>query len=152
MVVHDGANADDFGNAARVYWSLKSYHDITTQASTRNGTVLEGLWFPNGTVDEAKLRLLSRTFAPAVAGATLSMQFSPTTGAFTLSFAATATIADPTVVFLNRRLFYPRGAAVTVTPSGALSWKAGAMENYLEFSFAQGVTSGQHINISITAM
>lgn len=124
-------------------------HATNVQASTRNGTVLEGLWSTDGVLDVAKLRLLSRTYPVAVAGATRTVSFDPVSAAFLLSFAANPAITAPTIVFLNRKLFYPRGATVAVSPAGSLTWRQGAMAHYLEFSFAGGVASGQAINITI---
>ena len=114
--------------------------------------MLEGLWHRNGTLDVPKLRLLSRTYPQAVAGAIVSLNFDPLSAAFSLVFSANPNITAPTIIFLNRELFYPRGANVAVTPANSLTWHQGDVANRLFFEYGSGVTAGQNITIAILAV
>ena len=122
------AESDDFealmrldgGQISWLWWQLKSYGEPMR-------------WFPymvlynktSGLLRERMLLHLSRTYAPAVAaapGTTTTQQFSPETAEFELQFtlAASAEVASPTVVSLNRALHYPAGFEVDVEPAGVV--------------------------------
>ena len=105
-----------------IYWQFKGYHDITTQTS-----VAEGLWFENGTLNTDKVKMLSRTYAQvgklqvqqmmgiiqhkyqAVAGVYDHQEFDPDTSDFQLVYHANIDIQQPTIIFLNEKLYYPNG-------------------------------------------
>ena len=128
------------------------YLPFVPQASTREGVVEEGLWHPDGSLDEAKLRLLSRTYPQAVAGSMRTVAFDPLTARFQLVFAARPDVTAPTTVFLNRGLFYARGEAVSVAPSGSLTWRNGTNPNTLAFAYTPGVAPGTPITITIAPL
>jgi len=91
------------------YWQLKKYQDFTTMNDA------ESLYWPNGTLEETKLKTLSRTYAQAIAGLPLRMSFDPITAVFELRYNATVSEA-PTEVYLNEVLHYPQGFAIDVDP------------------------------------
>ncbi|KAL5482104.1 hypothetical protein EMCRGX_G022389 [Ephydatia muelleri] len=127
------------------YWQYKGYGDITTQSDTG-----EGLWFNNGTLDVDKLKLLSRTYAQAVAGRYVSQSFNAANGDFVLTFEANVTISSPTVIFLNEQLYYPNGYSVMIVPSNAASYTK--TPNQLVITFQPQVTSGQIIYVTVKTM
>jgi len=110
------------------YWMPKTFHDFTS------ANLAESLWDAEGHLELAKLKALSRTYAPAIAGTPSKMAFDPKTGVFELAF--TATVADaPTEVYLNEELHYPHGFSLDVAPAGCLAQRQ-AEPNYLQLSLA----------------
>jgi len=107
------------------YWMLKRYHDFTT------ANAAESLYDEHGNLEVAKLKALSRTYAPAIAGTPQKMAFNPDTGSFTLEFVATVSEA-PTEVYLNEELNYPSGYSVEVTPAHCVQQQK-KEPNYIDF-------------------
>lgn len=127
------------------YWMLKKYNDFTT------ANAAESLYFPNGTLEVAKLKVLSRTYARAIGGVPQHTTFDPATAAFQLSFIASVTDA-PTEVYLNEELHYPDGFVVDLQPANCLIQKIQAEKNYLHFDLQQNSSCrGSLVQISITA-
>lgn len=101
-----------------IYWQFKSYHDPTTQAMQRDGTVREGLYDPDtGLLLEGKAALLARPHAQAVAGDIRSLAFDPWSKRFCLAYAADLRVPTPTRVFASTRWHYPKGHHVTIVPA-----------------------------------
>lgn len=108
--------ADDFLQSW-AYWQLKEYADFTTQNAE------DPLYGSDGMPNVQKLRTLTRTYAQAIAGTPVSMHFDRTDGRFALLFKAPGSQvlqAAATEVYLNERLHYPYGYAVSVTPEHCL--------------------------------
>jgi endoglycosylceramidase len=88
------------------YWQFKYFHDITTVSGPK-----EGLYNANGTVQEAKLGALSRTYAPVVAGKLTAIRFDPVSAAFRLTYTTADTPKDTralaTEIYLNTEAHYP---------------------------------------------
>jgi len=103
-------------------WQYKSYVPITGEG--------HGFYNKDGTIDNVKLRLLSRTYAHAVAGRTISSQFNPTTRGYRLAYSLQTGVAarGPTDIYVNEALQYPNGFAVTVasSPARPTKWVMGA--------------------------
>merc|ERR1719399_2780053 len=86
------------------YWSFKYYQDLTT-VSVGGG---ESFYLKNGTLDTAKVRALSRTYAQAIAGVPSTHLFEPVTAKFTLVYDIMDSDPIPdTIVFLNLEFHYP---------------------------------------------
>jgi len=112
------------------YWQFKSYHDPTTQAMQRNGSVREGLYDTfSGRLLDDKVALLARTHPQAVAGAIRSFSFDPSSKVFEMLFAAAgpgqhrsaaaaAAAAAGTRIYASSRWHYVNGVDVTVMPAG----------------------------------
>lgn len=113
-----------------MYWQFKYYNDITT--CTPEG---EALYTNDGVPCEHKLRVLSRTYPMAVAGALgeykfhtgQSAELTAPSGMFTMDYepwagatsnATTATSLCPvsrtTSVYYNEELYYPKGVQVDI--------------------------------------
>ena len=60
--------ADDYLQS-HIYWQYKDYHDITC---TGDGGIS---LYPEGTIQDDKVKILARTYAEAVAGTTKKMKF-----------------------------------------------------------------------------
>jgi endoglycosylceramidase len=100
------------------YWQYKGYGDFTTQTSEA-----EGLWFENGTVQNEKVKLLSRSYATAVSGRYVNQSFDPITGDFSVTFSADLSLASqPTVIYLNEKYYYTSGYTVSISPAGTASY------------------------------
>jgi len=90
------------------YWSLKDFHDFTTM--DHSGP----LYNETGNIEMAKLKMLSRTYAPAIAGTPSRMFFDPDTAEFTLRYMAQDCAGAPTEIYVNQKLHYPKGHQVIV--------------------------------------
>ena len=120
------------------------------QAVSKDGEVLEGLWSKNGTLDTAKLKILSRTYAPAVAGRVTLMNFDVTDAKFVLTFQANTTVTAPTVVFVNGDMWYPSGFDVQVQPSTALNVDTSSQKNYISLTYTSQATQGAEVQVTVT--
>ncbi|CAE7153494.1 unnamed protein product [Symbiodinium pilosum] len=122
------------------YWQLKKFKDFTTANAE------EPLFRPDGQVETGKLRTLSRTYAPAIAGIPTKMHFDKT-GVFELDFLATVQDA-PTEIYLNEALHYPEGYSMEVDPSNCLSVQK-AQRNYLNLTLAHSACLGQQLKVRL---
>eukprot|EP00005_Dracoamoeba_jomungandri_P000139 CAMPEP_0174253230 /NCGR_PEP_ID=MMETSP0439-20130205/2606_1 /TAXON_ID=0 /ORGANISM="Stereomyxa ramosa, Strain Chinc5" /LENGTH=525 /DNA_ID=CAMNT_0015334145 /DNA_START=19 /DNA_END=1596 /DNA_ORIENTATION=- len=123
------------------YWQFKFYHDLTTD--TGSG---ESFYDENGKLQKEKVKMLSRSYAQAIAGVPLSQSFDTDTSLYRLSFSLDPSISAPTVVYINEQYYYPNGFSVTTQPPGSLSYSQPAT-NFLYF-----VSSGNSavLNVTIT--
>eukprot|EP01094_Clydonella_sp_ATCC50884_P025311 TRINITY_DN6604_c0_g2_i1.p1 TRINITY_DN6604_c0_g2~~TRINITY_DN6604_c0_g2_i1.p1 ORF type:complete len:554 (+),score=159.76 TRINITY_DN6604_c0_g2_i1:65-1663(+) len=101
------------------YWSFKYYQDITT-VSTSGG---ESFYLKNGTLDEPKVRALSRSYAQVIAGVPSLHMFDPDTAEFTLTYTINEEAkVQSTEVYVNERFYYPTGLDVAVEPPASASF------------------------------
>jgi len=95
------------------YWAWKYYDDPTgSRAEALLGS--DGVLFPTA-------RVLSRTYAEAIAGQPLSTSFAPSTGRFTLTYTPNPSVRAPTVIFVPTAIHYPRGYCARVTGAAVTS-------------------------------
>lgn len=102
------------------YWQFKYYEDYTTADSA------EPLYNRDGTLEVEKLKVLSRTYAQAVAGVPINMGFDSKSADFYFIYEANATQAVqnlPTEIYLNEALHYPGGFDIEVLPSDCMEAK-----------------------------
>jgi endoglycosylceramidase len=90
-----------------IYWSWKYYDDPT-------GSAAEGLVTTGGTY-QPTARVLSETYAQAVAGTPESSSFDPTTGRFHLRYRPSHRAGVPTVVFVATGQHYAKGWCASAT-------------------------------------
>eukprot|EP00668_Euglena_longa_P012404 GGOE01014852.1.p1 GENE.GGOE01014852.1~~GGOE01014852.1.p1 ORF type:complete len:511 (+),score=122.33 GGOE01014852.1:140-1534(+) len=84
------------------------------------------LWNANGTLNRRMVSLLSRTYAPVVAGVTRALHFDTTTKAFALHFAVSPDVAlNETLIYLNEEFHYPTGFSVECHPANAVTHETG---------------------------
>jgi len=96
------------------YWSLKDFHDFTTMDKAGP------LYDASGRLETNKLRMLTRTYAPAISGIPLKFSFNPASAEFRLEFRSAACNGAPTEVYLNEEINYPHGFKVSIKPHGCL--------------------------------
>jgi len=128
------------------WWQFKSYGDITTQASPDT----ESFYYANGTLQAAKVKLLSRTYAYAVQGRPIEMQFVPDSAQFTLSFAYDITVTLPTEIYYNSEFYYPRGITLRIQPT-SVTWNKTA-PNRIALTVPAGVPSGTVVSVILNSL
>ncbi len=99
------------------YWSWKYYRDPT-------GSSAEALVGPTGQL-RPTARVLSRTYAQAIAGRPLSMSFDPSNGDFHLTYVPDPSTRAPTVIFVPVQIHYVDGFCVRVNGAVAHSTRSG---------------------------
>jgi len=97
------------------YWQLKFYRDFTTANKA------ESLYNHKGQLEKAKLSVLSRSYAQAVAGTPVNTSFTPGaalgSAVFKLEYiAAKGSGVNTTEIYLNEALHYPWGYDVKLSP------------------------------------
>ena len=98
-----------------MYWQFKYFQDITTCTPTG-----ESMYNEDGTPNAHKLRVLSRAYPQAVAGAVDAYHFDPILSKFTLTYAPSTTLPSRTTeIYVNRGLAYRLGAHVSITENGS---------------------------------
>lgn len=95
------------------YWQYKSFHDVTTSSEPED----ESFYFADGTLQQQKVKTLSRTYAYAIAGIPTAMSFNPSTALFQLSYRVNSQVSAPTEIYLNQAWYYPNGFSVAFSPS-----------------------------------
>jgi len=123
------------------YWQLKRFHNFTT---SNDG---EAIFTQDGKVEVNKLSALSRTYAQAIAGKPLHMEYDSFKRSFSLDFVATVKDA-PTEIYLNEELHYPTGYGFSASPPGCLTVTE-KRRNYLHLSLASERCMGAIIQIRI---
>mmetsp|Transcript_25536 Transcript_25536/g.64093 ORF Transcript_25536/g.64093 Transcript_25536/m.64093 type:complete len:525 (-) Transcript_25536:47-1621(-) len=97
------------------YWQFKDYNDLTT-----TGGESESFYFANGTLNIAKVKVLSRTYAQAINGVPTQMSFNRDSGRFELSYVVDQAAQPANVeIFVNHLLHYPNGVHVTCSQPSA---------------------------------
>ncbi|KAJ5067604.1 cellulase [Anaeramoeba ignava] len=129
------------------YWQFKFFDDITTTAS-----VSESFYFPNGTLKTGKVKTLSRTYAQAIQGIPMMMNFDPITSKFQFKFQFNSSIPLQTEIYLNEEYYYPNGFSVNISPNG-VQWTH-PEENKIEIIVPEVIQpdlNGHNITFSIIA-
>jgi len=88
-------------------WEYKSYVPITGYN--------DAFFNSDGTFKPA-VKYFSRTYAPAVAGYILSMQFNPSNSIFELVYYINTNCQAPTEIYLNEEFYYSKGFNITFSP------------------------------------
>jgi endoglycosylceramidase len=97
-------NAEDY-LASWAYWMYKPYNDHTTTANPE----LEGMFNPDGSIQDVKQRALTRTYIQKFQGKPISNKFYPTSATYVASFMYDSEAQGPTVLYHNKDYFYPSG-------------------------------------------
>ena len=126
-----------------MYWQYKFYNDLTTQ------TPIEGLYKRDGSLNQQKLKVLSRTYAYAIAGTPIKMKFYPSSSWFILSLISNTTITDPTEIYLNEDIYYPNGFECEFSPEGWSTWGRISNKNYISINYTSKAENNKEILISI---
>ncbi|CAJ1339558.1 unnamed protein product, partial [Effrenium voratum] len=116
------------------YWQLKKFKDFTTANSG------ESMFMKDGTVEVDKLRTLTRSYAPAIAGRPLRMDFDSGTRIFELDFMVS--VEAPTEIYINEALHYPAGYALNVLPPNCLK-ELPKVKNLVRLALADNACLGK---------
>jgi endoglycosylceramidase len=126
--INGALDAFDSKALSWAYWQYKGFNDFTT-----TGSESEGLWYSNGTLQQEKLKALTRTYFMATQGSPESFSF--VNGTFVGNFVLDSSISAGTLIYLNSEVYYPNGFTVDVSRSGA---KISHSQNRLVVYFANG--------------
>ena len=77
--------------------------------TTSAGTGSEGFYNNDGTLQDGKVKALTRTYLTATQGTLKSMQFSTQTSSFEARYDVNTNIKLPTVLYYNQHYWYPNG-------------------------------------------
>ncbi|KAI9034050.1 glycoside hydrolase superfamily [Hyaloraphidium curvatum] len=106
-----------------------------------------------GKVRPAMAKVFSRAWPRAVAGTGVAFSFVEERAAFRLAFDADPTVSEPTVVYVSRKHWYPRGFRVDVVPAHAASVEVkqrGGGASLVEVRFRRGkVRTGEKVEVLI---
>jgi endoglycosylceramidase len=106
-----------------------------------------GLYNSSGGLNVELVKVMSRTYARAVAGHAVSMFYDTQSGDFELEYEMDPTCTQPTEIYLNEALNYPMGYKVTISPDVA-TWKRVA-ENIIHIMPATS-SQPQSVQVVIT--
>merc|ERR1711865_168096 len=98
-----------------------------------------------------KLRALSRTYAPTLAGTPVAMQFDPKTSAFRLIYSTAESAATrllPSVIYLNEELRYGNGHDVHVINGSKLPWPL-SRKNQIALTTPLFAPSGTRVDVAV---
>ena len=93
------------------YWMFKAYHDHTTTAAENQ----EGIFNPDGTIQEWKEKALTRTYVQYYQGQPLEVFFNDETAEFLVRFKYDGIIEEPSVLYFNKQLNYKNGYKLEIT-------------------------------------
>eukprot|EP00768_Dysnectes_brevis_P005632 gnl/Dysnectes_brevis/4145_a5461_719.p1 GENE.gnl/Dysnectes_brevis/4145_a5461_719~~gnl/Dysnectes_brevis/4145_a5461_719.p1 ORF type:complete len:521 (+),score=150.68 gnl/Dysnectes_brevis/4145_a5461_719:78-1640(+) len=109
------------------YWSYKAFNDISTQIGDMGSG--EGFFYPNGTMQEAKVRILTHPFPRRVGGTLLATEFMQDDGLMYLHLAGPEASGTSlcgsrceTEILVND-LWSGWGNDIRVTPAGSVDWE-----------------------------
>ena len=135
------------------YWQLKNFADLTTSA----GTGSEGFYNNDGTLQEGKVKALTRTYMMSTQGVLRSMQFNTESSNFESSFDVNTSIQQPSVLYYNSQYWYPNGFNIVLYNSYELPLTEGrdytldiSQPNYLKFTIINSSLNGQSVTIQLT--
>jgi hypothetical protein len=97
------------------YWQYKTYKDLTTSAGNKS----EGFYNVDGSLQNVKVKALSRPYVPLAQGEIIKNKLDHASGNFSATIQVDTTINAPTVVFANTKArgdaWYPNGFNHQVT-------------------------------------
>jgi len=108
----------------------------------------ESLYNDDGTLQLQKVKALSRTYAYAIAGDPMNMQFDPSSAYFVLTYKTNNRAKGPTEIYLNQEFWYPDGFQVSIVPPQAASWTQSEY-NRIRVIRAPNIPSGQQITVIV---
>lgn len=87
------------------YWQYKIYGDLTTSASTGS----EGFWNQDGSLQEWKVKALTRTYLKATQGVPKIQNFNTKNADFFAEINVNSQIDAPSEIYLSPEYWYPNG-------------------------------------------
>ncbi|CEM31595.1 unnamed protein product [Vitrella brassicaformis CCMP3155] len=127
----------DMADVHHQSWTWWAFKTFPIGNDKNHGDRLQGFWdVDTGELKYEKVRVLSRTYPMAIAGALHRTSFDPATGLFVLTYEPDPCIHAPTVVYLNEGVHYPHGYTVRVTPPESVTVERAEDKNRLEIRLA----------------
>ncbi|RGB29428.1 Glycoside Hydrolase Family 5 protein [Rhizophagus diaphanus] len=124
-------------------WQYKDFFPLTRQIPG------DGLIDPNtGQVRPDVAKIFSRTYAEAVSGNTLSMEFDEE---FKLVYEINPSIKKPTVIKIQEMYHYPNGFIINISPNGKVEWRKNGNSILVSPIKGANVQNGEVITINISA-
>ena len=108
------ADECDLVLAGWAYWQLKIYKDLTTTAKL--GT--EGFYNQDGSLQDLKVKALSRTYLAKTQGTLLSQNFNTNNSQFIAWIKVNTSVEAPSEIYLNTQYWYPDGFEILITQDG----------------------------------
>ena len=127
------------------YWMYKAFNDHTTTAAENE----EGIFNPDGSLQNIKEKALSRTYIQSYQGIPLEINFDDDTNIFTASFTYNPEIKEPNVLYLYKDLKYPNGYNLELTGEDGTPIEGVDVEekgNYVYFKIDQP----SELNVKVT--
>lgn len=118
----------------------------------------ETLYNGDGTINEHKLRILSRTYPQAVAGTIQSYNFDIHSANFTLKFTPKSALPEgdrfsaSSIIYFNRELYYQHGVHVSITSLPPPSSSASAVESANQQIQQLSLLSNDELSFSVTCV
>ena len=135
------------------YWQLKNFADLTTSA----GTGSEGFYNNDGTLQEGKVKALTRSYMMSTQGILSSMQFSTETSNFEARFEVNTDIKLPSVLYYNQQYYYTQGLNFVLYNAKDVVLTEGkdytldlTQPNYAKFTVINAALNGQTITAQVT--
>ncbi|KAJ3326920.1 hypothetical protein HDU76_012527 [Blyttiomyces sp. JEL0837] len=127
-------------------WNYKLYDDRTGPSF--------GLFAPNGTFNTELATITARSYAPIVAGTTVSSHFDSATKFYNLTYTVDPKVATgSTQIFLNQNLVYVKGFNVSVLPVHGVSYVYNTNTSLLQVDVDSGVVAaGTNVNVQVKAL
>jgi len=113
IIPHVGSQADLYKQS----WAGWEYKPYVPKTGFSNS-----FFFENGSLDYDVIKAVSRSYPMAVSGKTLSIIYIDRTAHFNLEYETNTAIKQPTEIYLNEKLNYPKGYTVDLFPGGVATW------------------------------
>mmetsp|Transcript_28635 Transcript_28635/g.50911 ORF Transcript_28635/g.50911 Transcript_28635/m.50911 type:complete len:530 (-) Transcript_28635:411-2000(-) len=129
-------NACDKSLVGWAYWMFKGFGDYTT-----TGSYTEGFYNQDGSLQQNKLKHLSRTYIQAYQGVPIKADFDVSTGHFSASYEVDPSIQGSTDLYFNGAIYYPYGYKYVIKNNADLQYQVETFENLLSVTFPSGSKS-----------
>lgn len=139
--------ADEYLNSW-AYWQYKPFKDFTTTCKDDK----EGLFEKDGSLQEYKIKALTRTYVQASQGNLINMKFDKETKVFSIKFILNTKISEPTIIYYNKSLNYQKGLKILTSLPDAMIEHA--EENYVKIFYKDESYSidGEEVTIILSPL
>ena len=127
------------------YWQFKNYSDITT--ANMKGS--QGFYYLNGSLQEAKVRALSRTYPMRISGRPLTYKYYVHTQLFHLEYLYGGKSNITTLIYFNPKMIYTNGIHVEIAPQG-VDAQIHQDLGYLYLSHKNYIPKGTKITVNVS--
>jgi len=152
------ADVCDANLASWAYWEFKTYKDLTTSAGNRS----EGFYNYDGSLQQPKVKSLTRTYVQRAQGLIKEMKFDAESGNFSAVVHVDLNIAASTDVYVHvedenlRTTWYPIGYDISFAnlesdgPAPQMEFFKDTGKNFISFIVKNKEFHGQYLNIEIS--